>query len=422
MILGSTVVKCGSPMPAYPHAIRLRGPWNYEVLTRTALNEQGHRPDAAAALAPVGRTILPADWGATLGREFRGRVRYRRRFNRPSGLEGHERVWLVVEGADACASATMNGRELGAVLGYALGAEFHVTGLFEASNELALDVELPDVAARGVTILRPGRERKAGGPLGEVRLEVRSTVFIRDLTVWAEEEQGDPRLHVAGGIGGEVTDSSLAVVVGGHERELLYGEVRAGQPFELSERVDDLPRWPASSGRDQMLPLEIKLVAGAASAWQIVRRTSCPRVTWEPVTQRLTLGNVPIGWPLPVFDPTAREIDEQLVRKWLATVDEGQGAAFGLREVLPAMSYDRFDSTGLPLFQYVPLAWAETVCPRLAHHPSIVAWAAPAGELAQADRHQLARTAFGRPWLASEMALAVRSIDQDHSVAASPIQ
>jgi hypothetical protein len=348
---------------------------------------------------------LPSDWGATLGSVFRGRVRYRRRFNRPTGLDAHERVWLVVEGADPRAGVRVNDDDLGDIQGYALVGEFDVTGLLKATNELTLEVELTDAEVNGLAILRPGREHKPGGPIGEVRLEVRSTAFISELAVWMEEGQGGPRLHVAGRIGGESQGSSLAVVVGGRERELLYGEVRAGQPFELSDLVADLPLWLPTSAQDELLALEIKLVAGAASAWQSVRRTSYARVAWEPRTGRLTFGDSHVGLPLAVFDPPVRDIDERRLRGWLASNVDGSNAGLGLREVLPATSYDAFDALGCPLVQFVPLGWAEVVCPGLVHHPSIVAWAAPAGELAQTGPDRLARSALGRPWLASEKVL-----------------
>lgn len=152
----------------YPHAIRLRGPWEFEVLKRaneTSGETSGMRPVS-------GKTSLPCDWSETLGRDFRGRVRYRRRFNRPSGLDPHERVWLVVEGVDAFGAVALNGRQLGEARGYASPASFDVTELLQPGNELLLEVELPRESAG---VLRPGRENLPGGPIGEVRLEIRAS-------------------------------------------------------------------------------------------------------------------------------------------------------------------------------------------------------------------------------------------------------
>ena len=44
-----------------------------------------------------GTMTMPADWCGSLGADFLGRVRYRRNFQKPTGLESGERVWLVVE-------------------------------------------------------------------------------------------------------------------------------------------------------------------------------------------------------------------------------------------------------------------------------------------------------------------------------------
>jgi len=391
-------------MPSYPHAIRLRGPWDYEILTHASIDVRGQRRDVKGDVAPAGRTTLPGDWGDLLGRDFQGRVRYRRRFNRPSGLDSHERVWLVVEGADARANVALNGRRLGEVQAYALHGEFDVTECVEASNELTLEVEFPGVEPGGFNLGRPGRELKPGGPLGEVRLEIRSSVFISDLAVWAQEKQRAGRLHVTGRIGGAAAWPLAAVVVGGCERELIYGEFRVGERFELAELVPELPRWQMISGDQRSLPVEIKLVAGGAAAWQTVRRTACPRLVWEATEERLAVGDTQIVWPVVVLDPPAREVDERRFGEWLASLGLPSGAAVGLREIFADRLYGQFDTTGCPVVQFMPLAWADQVCPRLAHHPSIVAWTSPGLEIAHTHQEQLTHIGFGRSWIASETA------------------
>jgi hypothetical protein len=391
-------------MPSYPHAIRLRGPWDYEILAHTSADERGQCRDLKVDVAPSGRTKIPCDWGAELGRDFRGRVCYRRQFNRPSGLDSHERVWLVVEGADARGSVALNGRRLGEVDGYALHSEFDVTEWVDAHNELALEVELQCEEPGGISLHRPGRELKPGGPFGEVRLEVRSSVFISDLAVWTQEEQGVGRLHISGGIGGESTWPLAAVVVGGCERELMYGEFRVGERFELAELFPELPRWPASSCTHTTLPVEVKLVAGGAAVWQAVRLTACPRLVWEASMGRLVVGDKRVEWPVKVLDPPAREMDERHFCEWLASLGLPLGAVVGLREVFADTFYGQFDAAGCPIVQFMPLAWADQVCPRLAHHASIVAWTASASEIARVQHEQLTRVGFGRPWIASETA------------------
>ena len=144
----------------YPHTIRLRGPWSYQVVEQFA---------GRADVPRGGRTTVPVDWGGYLDSDFRGRVHYRRSFNPPSTLDPHERLWLIVEGVDPCGRVSLNGSPLGTVDGYALPASFDVTRLVAARNEVVLEVESPVQPG-----LRPGRQALPGGPIGEVRLEVRS--------------------------------------------------------------------------------------------------------------------------------------------------------------------------------------------------------------------------------------------------------
>src|SRR5262249_26352166 len=132
------------------------------------------------------------DWGASLGREFRGCVRYRRTFQRPTGLEPHERVWLVCEGVDARGEVQVNGQSLGSVRGYALHSQWDITALLDVRNEILLDVEL------AADVLRPGREALPGGPIGEVRLEVRCQQFLDRCGLWVEQNEARPSLHLAG--------------------------------------------------------------------------------------------------------------------------------------------------------------------------------------------------------------------------------
>jgi hypothetical protein len=157
------------------HVIRLRGPWEYEPLARVWIEAGGRRRESRESLPPPGRVQLPADWGLTLGAEFRGRVRYTRRFGLPTNLEPDEEVWLVVEGVDYFGAVTLNDRSLGDVTSY-LGppVEFNVTPLLGERNILTLDVELPAFESGAAPPVRPGREHLPGGPIGEVRLEIRS--------------------------------------------------------------------------------------------------------------------------------------------------------------------------------------------------------------------------------------------------------
>src|SRR5262245_39352295 len=126
----------------YPHAIRLRGPWECEPL------------DPAA---PPRRLALPCSW-AGAGLAGSARVPLRRRFGYPGQIDAHERVWLTLAGLTGRVRVTLNGTEVGTVAGG--GAyECEVTALLRPRNELTLEVE-------------GGAEE--GRPWGEVALEVRA--------------------------------------------------------------------------------------------------------------------------------------------------------------------------------------------------------------------------------------------------------
>jgi beta-galactosidase/beta-glucuronidase len=331
----------------YPHAIRLRGPWQLEPLARYVLSAEGC-VESADNLPTACRTTVPADWGSLLGDDFRGRVRYRRTFNPPPSLHAHERIWLVVEGVDARGTVALNGMSLGQVPGYAIVANFDVTSLISSRNEVILDVELPPDSAGKGGPLRPGREALPGGAIGDVRLEIRSAQFIDRLAIWSIGECGHQQFVAAGAIGGEPADAGLAVVISGCQRELAYTETMYGKPFNLAFEAEEFPTW--STDRPTLAPIEVKLLSGGSAVWQ-------------------------------------RQIETGF------RAAEAKHAALKLTQILSDSSYRDYDRAGTAVIQQVPLAWADEVCARLAHHPSVVAWSAGTSELPPP-----APTA-GRPWM-----------------------
>ena len=95
---------------------------------------------------------LPAAWDAVLP-GVRGTVRYTRRFGRPTNLEAHERVWLVVEDVAGSATIELNGEKVPDTF-------YDVTDRLRERNLLQIDVTQPDPA-------------QPAGLVGEVRLEIR---------------------------------------------------------------------------------------------------------------------------------------------------------------------------------------------------------------------------------------------------------
>ena len=69
-----------------------------------------------------------------------GRVRTRR-FNKPTGLDGGERVWLAVETAAKLDNATLNGSPVE----FSTSGRCDITDALRPSNELRLETE--EVAA-----------------------------------------------------------------------------------------------------------------------------------------------------------------------------------------------------------------------------------------------------------------------------------
>ena len=155
------------------HVIRLRGPWYYEPLARTVLLADGTTCEEPGELPRAGRTQMPQDWGATLGHEFRGRVRFRRAFHRPTGLDEFSRVELVVTQVDAFGDVTLNGQRLGSISADRAPGRFDVTNMLQLENQLEIDVELPRVTAESALLPRPhGRRDLPGGLTGEVSLQI----------------------------------------------------------------------------------------------------------------------------------------------------------------------------------------------------------------------------------------------------------
>jgi hypothetical protein len=153
------------------HTIRLRGPWQLEPLEQFLPASDGHYTRSTGGLPLSARATMPADWSDAFGREFLGRVRYHRVFQKPTGLDSGERVFLVVEPPRSRGVVSLSRKRLGEVVWGGPAARFHITDLLEDHSRLEIVVEHPalDEALRcdddGVTQL-------PGGLVGEVRLEI----------------------------------------------------------------------------------------------------------------------------------------------------------------------------------------------------------------------------------------------------------
>ncbi len=153
------------------HIIRLRGPWLVEPVARFLLQSDGTYRPVSDDLPPAARVTMPADWSATCGGDFLGRVRYRRTFQKPTGLESGERVFLVVEPSRSQGVITLSDKRLGDVRWSEPPFRLDITCLLENHNRLEIVVEHPALDATGAAN-DDGETHPPGGLVGEVRLEI----------------------------------------------------------------------------------------------------------------------------------------------------------------------------------------------------------------------------------------------------------
>ena len=130
------------------HRIRLHGPWQANVRS----GEGGADPPKTF------RFQWPADWPGFMGPDlletkllwpgFRGSVQIERRFNKPTGLEAEQPVFLVIEQVDFDGQVTLNGQHLGTLRRYdALRVE--IAKLLSNHNLLSIEItEIPNDRAQ----------------------------------------------------------------------------------------------------------------------------------------------------------------------------------------------------------------------------------------------------------------------------------
>jgi beta-galactosidase/beta-glucuronidase len=120
----------------HPHRIRLKGPWEYEWRSSSATADAA---TAAIGFPRTGRVKMPASWQDAFGDEA-GEVKFRRRFQKPTNLDPHERVSLVFDGIGGTGRVALNGQELGSVTASDDTQRYDVTLLLQASNELLVEL------------------------------------------------------------------------------------------------------------------------------------------------------------------------------------------------------------------------------------------------------------------------------------------
>jgi hypothetical protein len=153
------------------YTIRLRGPWQLEPVERYIQRRDGRWDRSADDLPAATRDKMPAEWSAVLGGDFRGRVRYRRTFQMPTGLDEGQRVWLAVEPPRSCGTVTLGGVMLGTVRAGDPPARYDITDRLRETNHLEIVVEHPPLDDAAFSN-DDDTTRLPGGLVGEVRLEI----------------------------------------------------------------------------------------------------------------------------------------------------------------------------------------------------------------------------------------------------------
>jgi hypothetical protein len=232
----------------YPHRIRLRGPWDYELLDS----------EPAEGLSSRGRMPLPARWADAGLSGFSGRVRFTRKFGYPGQIDADERVWLTCAGLADHADVSLNGAALAHDQEGGQPFEFDVTALLRQRNELTIDVT---------------GSADSGGLWGEVALEIRCTAFLREVSAIPVRIDGRLELEVRGVAAG-TAEGELELYAVLNRRQAVYGRVTpipSGQAFCLRSMDLSADCWVGEDPGAPRAGVRIDLVKGA-TVWYTVNQ------------------------------------------------------------------------------------------------------------------------------------------------------
>ena len=137
------------------HRIQLKGPWDFDW--RACPDEPSE------AIAKSGTVTMPQEWRTLFG-EASGTAQFRRKFHRPTNLEPHERIMLVLTEVRGSGGVRLNDVPVGHFVGSGGLVEFEISTLMKPVNEVAVDIKYDPVTEPGLS----------GGLFGAVALEIRS--------------------------------------------------------------------------------------------------------------------------------------------------------------------------------------------------------------------------------------------------------
>jgi hypothetical protein len=137
------------------HRIRLIGPWEFAWRSSTG---DGAKIEG---VAESGTIKMPCDWQSAFGSRG-GKVSFSRRFHRPTNLEPHEQVLIILTGVGGSGTIRLNGDSLLEFRAVdSVGVD--VTNKLEAFNLLEVEIEHEPI------------EGKLGGLHAPVVLEIRQS-------------------------------------------------------------------------------------------------------------------------------------------------------------------------------------------------------------------------------------------------------
>lgn len=141
-----------------PYRIHLKGPWSFEWLSEPLNTPLANSQNLLAGA----RVRMPCDWQSIFG-SAAGRVRFSRRFHRPTNLTADDRVKISFDGVGGAATVSMNDHPLGGVQNNTSTVSFDVTELLGPSNMLVVEVSFV-----------PAEHTAPGGLWGSVAVEIHS--------------------------------------------------------------------------------------------------------------------------------------------------------------------------------------------------------------------------------------------------------
>jgi hypothetical protein len=221
----------------YPHRIRLRGPWEMDVVS------------LGGELSTT-RVTMPARWGEIGLEGHAGVVRFRRRFGQPRHLDDWERVRLVCRGLCGRASWSLNGDE---VISSGDGegvVEAEITPLLRERNELTVE-------------LNPGDPDQLVWE--ELALEIRCRAILRNVRAFAQSTADGWMILVFGEVVREQPGDSLEVYA------LIDGANQGYQQLQNDaevSRVEFRMPWRAKPG-DRGVTVRVDLV-NVSTIWHSV--------------------------------------------------------------------------------------------------------------------------------------------------------